>query len=82
MKQYRYKAIRYYLKWSSADYVDLYKEVIKEAGGKNPRVCCQYGWSNQPKVVTWAGDAEINKAIDEALSGLLPFDHIILPVDW
>ena len=29
------------------------KAVIKEAGGKNIRLSHAYGWSNQPKVVTF-----------------------------
>ncbi len=74
------QATRFYLKYSATfDYplfvyhTNLYKKTIKEAGGKNVRTSYQFGWSNQPKVVTWTGTAEINQAIDKALSACSPF---------
>jgi hypothetical protein len=36
--------------------LDLIKAAIKEAGGKNVRQANQFGWSNQPKVVTFSAD--------------------------
>ena len=35
----------------------------------------QFGWSNQPKVVTWTGNREINEAVVEALYELPPFNR-------
>lgn len=78
--------MRYYLLHSAAfDYppftyhTDMYKEAVKRSGGKNVRTARQFGWSNQPRVVTWAVDQvdEFDRAtvraIDSELEKCPPF---------
>ncbi len=71
---------RYFLKHSAAFdsppftyHMDAYKAIVKACGGQNVRDAYQYGWSNQPRVVTWSGNSEINKAIEKGLYAALPF---------
>lgn len=41
------------------------KSLVKENGGQNIRTALQFGWSNQPKVVTWANHTkQIAQAIE------------------
>lgn len=55
-------------------HMEDYKEAIKAAGGVNVREAYQFGWSNQPRVVTWTGNSRINRAIETALYKLAPFN--------
>lgn len=71
---------RYYLAYSSAfDYapfvyfMDEYKAAAKRAGGLYVKEARQFGWFNQPLVVTWTATEEINKAIERELYELPPF---------
>lgn len=88
--------MRYYLYHSAAFglppfvyHLKIYKAVVKAFGGRYVRESKQHGWSNQPKVVTWEGNSEVNEAIREALSQVAPFHHggglpcpIIHKQDW
>jgi len=52
---------RYYICWSSwfdtHEYnVEHIKKVLKVMGCKNIRTSYQFGWSNQPKVVTFTSE--------------------------
>lgn len=52
---------RYYLSWSSYftrnEYnIDEITTAIKSAGGRQVRTARQYGWKNQPLVVTFTAD--------------------------
>lgn len=60
--------------------IDKIKKAIKDAGGFNIRLAHNYGWSNQPKVVTFNGNEErVKKSIQKALNT----DWIIIrKKDW
>lgn len=86
--------LRYYLLYSSIfdnpenKYdVNLFKRTIKSAGGSNIRTSYAYGWSNQPKVVTFdATDDQLSK-IEGALNKVLPFNNcsfgcLVYVKDW
>lgn len=84
---------RYYLHWSCAFSGSPYdvpaiQAIVKVNGGKNVRQANQFGWSNQPKVVTWTSDIDTRKKIDQALKNELPaFQNtiavpIIFSKDW
>lgn len=68
--------------------VPAIQAIVKTNGGKNVRACNQFGWSNQPKVVTWNSDYDTKKKINEALKSELPAfkNTIAVPVifskDW
>lgn len=65
--------------------IDLFKKVIKDNGGKNIRTSNNYGWSNQPKVVTFEVNNAILKKVRKALNTLPVFEIwgcIIRIKDW
>jgi hypothetical protein len=70
---------RYYVPWSSwfninsNPYdIDKIKAAVKKGGGKNIRTCNCYGWSNQPKVVTFTAETS---EIKENIMGCLKESH-------
>jgi hypothetical protein len=67
--------------------IEKIKQAVKKAGGSNIRVSNNFGWSNQPKVVTFdASEFElnsINKAVSEELGGSAKtLGVIIREQDW
>ena len=62
---------RYYIAYSSIFGGSLsystrtIARAVKETGGKNVRTARQYGWSNQPNVVTFSADAGAIHSIGE-----------------
>ena len=78
---------RYYVERSYIFTVERYntqkiKKVVKDAGGVNVRTSLQFGWSNQPSVVTFSATpktlAEIKKMLEKALG----FHILIGEKDW
>ena len=84
--------MRYYLQYSSVfdnpnnNYdIDLFKIIIKNNGGKNIRISNNYGWNNQPKVITFNADKNTLKKIKIGLNKLRVFKGwgcIIREKDW
>ena len=84
--------MRYYLHYSSIfdnpnnNYdIDIFKIAIKNNGGKNIRTSNNYGWSNQPKVITFNADNDTLKDIKNELNKLPLFEIwgcIIREKDW
>lgn len=63
---------RYYVKASGGSVhtpTDLLfiKALVKEAGGKNVRTARQFGWINQPDVVTFSGYSEEERNVERKL---------------
>lgn len=52
-----------YAEWE----LDNIKALAKMAGGKNVRTVLQYGWSNQPEVVTFSGYSEEDRNVTKIL---------------
>lgn len=65
---------------------DLYAAILRQAGAKVVRKARIYGWANQPRVVTYAGDSIHDDAVRIALSRLPEFSDgrsvIIRQKDW
>lgn len=67
---------RYYVDWSSWFDMNPYdiekiKKAVKKGGGSNIRLSNNYGWRNQPKVVTFTANNtdiyRIKKQLQDAL---------------
>lgn len=56
---------------------------VRGAGGSNVRLANARGWSNQPKVVTFAATPSIVKAVEKNLERVFktPWIHV-KPKDW
>ena len=79
---------RYYLArstWFINHKYDLLKihPTIHGAGGKYLNLAKCFGWSNQPKVVTFRANEEILKNIKKSLQSVLKTEWIIIhKKDW
>lgn len=81
---------RYYVhrsSWFDAHRYDTRQisRIVKENGGSNVRTANAYGWSNQPKVVTFsATESMVKNKIQPALEKALKarFGLIIREKDW
>lgn len=80
------KPTRYYIAAGggsvhSSEDLHTIKELVKLAGGTNPRTAQQFGWSNQPEVVTFSGYSAEERNVSRTLH-----DHgymiIIHEKDW
>jgi len=54
--------------------INLFKKVIKNNGGKNIRTSNNYGWSNQPKIISFNANIGTLKDIENGLNKLPVFD--------
>ena len=63
---------------------DKIKAVLRESGAKNIRTCYQWGWNNQPRVVSFSlNDPEYRHMIDAALCAAFNTDWIhVYKKDW
>jgi hypothetical protein len=82
------KYVRWYIHWSSVfdnpkNKYDIPKfiETVRLAGGKNIRTALSYGWSNQPRVVTFSADDEVKDQIMIRLNELPVFQKLGCIVD-
>lgn len=58
-------------------------KAIKRGGGANVREACLYGWSNQPKVVTFSATPSALKGVQASVEQVVGTPWIIIRVkDW
>ena len=73
---------RYYIKWSDFYILADIKSGLKLAWANNIRECNQYGWSNQPKVATFAiKDERMHNAVMKRIDTILPL-ATVCEQDW
>lgn len=67
----RQKPTRFYVKPAAGmawfDPTPELKQIVRDAGGANVRTARQFGWSNQPEVITFSGYTEAQRAVYDAL---------------
>jgi len=81
--------MRFYVKWSAWFDSHPYNrpkiaKLVRQAGGKNVRLANAYGWSNQPRVVTFSAPSSSKaEAIGRAVGRGLGTPWIIVSKkDW
>ena len=80
--------MRYYVLYSS--YFDTHRydtrqiaNAIRAGGGTNVRTSYAYGWSNQPKVVTFTATSSQLKGVQRAVEKAVGTPYIIISKkDW
>lgn len=79
----RSKSERFYIRWFYPDYnINLLSRAVKQMGGKNVRTCRQFGWSNQPELVTFSvPNYYMAQMIEKELARFFP-QVIIYKQDW
>ena len=80
----RQKQTRFYVKpsagmrWFGPEEV---RDIVKKAGGKNVRTAMQFGWSNQPDVLTFSGYSAEERDVKNALE-VAGIAALVLVKDW
>jgi hypothetical protein len=62
--------------------IDKIKEAVKQGGGKNIRTANQFGWSNQPKVVTFSLGSKDDYVSTETYNKILKSIQEALETSW
>lgn len=78
---------RYHVEMSYIFNVERYnipkiKKAVKDAGGVNIRTSYNFGWSNQPKVVTFSATPKKCKSVEKHLEKVLGFHVHTSEKDW
>lgn len=72
--------LRYYISTSLNFPLSLaeQKKIVLDAGGINVRIARQFGWNNQPGVITFSATVPIEKRVYNAL----PIGYSLRLKDW